>query len=119
MLCEEYGHRTGGLPDLCLWNPAAGKILFSEVKGPGDVLSESQRVWIDVFLASGVPVEVAKVVTQEGYDRLMEVKEGKKRKGKGGKAGAGGKGKKRRKEESESEDEVAEEEAAASEAEVM
>ena len=80
MLCEEYGHRTGGLPDLCLWNPVERKILFSEVKGPGDVLSETQRVWIDVLLSSGVPVEVAKVVTQEGYDKMMQVK-GKGKKG--------------------------------------
>jgi len=106
MMCEEYGHRTSGLPDLCLWNPATRQILFSEVKGPGDALSESQRVWIDVFLSSGVPVEVAKVVTQEGYERMMEVQQGKKRKGKGGKGGGGGKGKKRKKEESEAEDEA-------------
>lgn len=91
-----------------MWNPSTGRILFSEVKGPGDVLSETQRVWIDVFLASGVPVEVAKVVTQEGYDKLMEVKEKGKRKGKGGqgaKGPKGGKGKRRKKEESETESE--------------
>lgn len=70
------------MPANCsLWNPAERKILFSEVKGPGDVLSETQRVWIDVFLASGVPVEVAKVVTREGLEKMEEVKG----RGKGGK----------------------------------
>ncbi|KWU46578.1 hypothetical protein RHOSPDRAFT_8870, partial [Rhodotorula sp. JG-1b] len=27
---EEYGHRTGGIPDLCLWNPETSRALFSE-----------------------------------------------------------------------------------------
>ncbi|GAA5874991.1 hypothetical protein JCM3774_000467 [Rhodotorula dairenensis] len=59
---EEYGHRTGGIPDLCLWNPETSRALFSEIKGPGDQLSETQKVWIDVLLAAGVGVEVVKVV---------------------------------------------------------
>ncbi|GAA5879167.1 hypothetical protein JCM1840_006215 [Sporobolomyces johnsonii] len=62
---EEYGHRTGGIPDLCLWNPATAKVLFAEIKGPGDKLSETQKVWIDVLLAAGVGVEVCRVVTSE------------------------------------------------------
>ncbi|GAA5848994.1 hypothetical protein JCM3766R1_005419 [Sporobolomyces carnicolor] len=59
---EEYGHRTGGIPDLCLWNPDSSKVLFSEVKGPGDSLSETQKVWIDVLVSSGVKVDVCRVV---------------------------------------------------------
>ncbi|GAA5895235.1 hypothetical protein JCM5296_002019 [Sporobolomyces johnsonii] len=70
---EEYGHRTGGIPDLCslspsscsLWNPATATVLFAEIKGPGDKLSETQKVWIDVLLAAGVGVEVCRVVTSE------------------------------------------------------
>ncbi|GAA5933114.1 fanconi-associated nuclease 1 [Sporobolomyces koalae] len=59
---EEYGHRTGGIPDLCLWNPAEAVVLFSEVKGPGDKLSETQKVWIDVLQSAGVGVELCLVV---------------------------------------------------------
>ncbi|GAA6045103.1 hypothetical protein NBRC10513_004905 [Rhodotorula toruloides] len=59
---EEYGHRTGGIPDLCLWNPSTSRALFAEIKGPGDQLSETQKVWIDVLLGAGVGVEVVRVV---------------------------------------------------------
>ncbi|CEQ43030.1 SPOSA6832_04915, partial [Sporobolomyces salmonicolor] len=65
MFVEEYGHRTGGIPDLCLWNPTTATVLFSEIKGPGDKLSETQKVWIDVLLSAGVGVEVCRVVTSE------------------------------------------------------
>ncbi|GAA6056318.1 hypothetical protein JCM3770_000667 [Rhodotorula araucariae] len=64
---EEYGHRTGGIPDLCLWDPLTSRALFAEIKGPGDALSETQKVWIDVLLAAGVGVEVVRVVeSREG-----------------------------------------------------
>lgn len=94
---EEYGHRTGGIPDLwsvslvtgsagrvlakadaatnvdSLWNPETSRALFSEVKGPGDQLSETQKVWIDVLLAAGVGVEVVKVVeTKERRDETPD-----------------------------------------------
>ncbi|BGO89330.1 hypothetical protein JCM10020v2_000956 [Rhodotorula toruloides] len=69
---EEYGHRTGGIPDLwfvspsslwqLLWNPSKSQALFAEIKGPGDQLSETQKVWIDVLLGAGVGVEVVRVV---------------------------------------------------------
>ncbi|ORY75355.1 VRR-NUC domain-domain-containing protein [Leucosporidium creatinivorum] len=82
MFCEEYGHRTGGIPDLCLWNPALSLCKFSEVKGPGDHLSETQKVWIDVLLGAGVEVEVCRVVTSEEKDE-MDRKERERSKGKG------------------------------------
>ncbi|GAA5917683.1 hypothetical protein JCM6882_008324 [Rhodosporidiobolus microsporus] len=52
VFAEEYGHQTGGIPDLCLWNPSARRVLFAEVKGPGDTLSETQKVWLNVLLAA-------------------------------------------------------------------
>ncbi|GAA6043410.1 hypothetical protein JCM8097_008577 [Rhodosporidiobolus ruineniae] len=52
VFAEEYGHRTGGIPDLCLWNPSTRRVLFSEIKGPGDTLSETQKVWLDVLLGA-------------------------------------------------------------------
>jgi len=52
-----------------LWNPSESKVLFSEIKGPGDKLSETQKVWIDVLLSSGVGVEVCRVVESRKLDR--------------------------------------------------
>lgn len=57
---EEYGHRTGGIPDLCLWrySNSEKRCLFSEVKGPGDRLSETQENWIDFLAGLGGSLEV-------------------------------------------------------------
>ncbi|KAG8733061.1 hypothetical protein FRC11_008942 [Ceratobasidium sp. 423] len=61
LLAEEYGSRGGGVPDLFIWNATEKKCKFVEVKGPGDNLSETQKVWIDVLLNAGVDVEVCRV----------------------------------------------------------
>ncbi|WWC58851.1 uncharacterized protein I303_101396 [Kwoniella dejecticola CBS 10117] len=64
MLAEEYRHRCSGVPDLMgnrVWNYERKEARFVEVKGPGDSLSETQKVWIDVLLSSGIPVEVCRV----------------------------------------------------------
>ena len=59
-----------------LWNPETSRALFSEIKGPGDQLSETQKVWIDVLLAAGVSVEVVKVVeTKERRDETPGAEE--------------------------------------------
>ncbi|GAA5840395.1 hypothetical protein JCM11251_006549 [Rhodosporidiobolus azoricus] len=118
VFAEEYGHRTGGIPDLCLWNPTLRRVLFAEVKGPGDTLSETQKVWLDVLLAAsaassaaagegGVDVEVVRVVTsREGAEESDEASDedgdgdsrGKKRKRrKKGKNGGGGRARSRSK----------------------
>ena len=118
---EEYGHRTGGIPDLwcvhlslslylsrhlddcahadassllrlarSLWNPTTGRALFAEIKGPGDQLSETQKVWIDVLLGAGVGVEVTRVVeSREEREASVEEREGKEEDGEEG--GGGGK----------------------------
>ncbi|WVQ82523.1 hypothetical protein IAT38_004652 [Cryptococcus sp. DSM 104549] len=65
MLAEEYRHRASGVPDLIVWNPETKEARFVEVKGPGDSLSETQKIWIDVLLSSGIPVEVCRVKAQE------------------------------------------------------
>ncbi|SCV67061.1 BQ2448_5707 [Microbotryum intermedium] len=67
---EEYGHKTGGMPDLCIWNVEQGVCKFVEVKGPGDRLSETQRVWLDVLLRAGLQVEVCRVVTTEDMTKM-------------------------------------------------
>jgi len=56
---------------------------FVEVKGPGDSLSETQKVWIDVLLSAGIQVEVCKVKSKD-----LSAAEQKKRK-RSGTAGSG------------------------------
>jgi fanconi-associated nuclease 1 len=60
LFSEEYGHRTGGMPDLCLWKHTntEKRCMFSEVKGPGDRLSETQENWIDFLAGLGGTLEV-------------------------------------------------------------
>ena len=45
IVSEEYRTRGGGLPDLFLWHDEKRCCKFVEVKGPGDKLSESQKVY--------------------------------------------------------------------------
>ncbi len=46
------------MPDLVIWRMEDRVVRFVEVKGPGDRLSETQKVWIDVLLRAGVEVQV-------------------------------------------------------------
>jgi Fanconi-associated nuclease 1 len=48
------------MPDLCLWkySDTEKRCLFSEVKGPGDRLSETQENWIDFLAGLGGSLEV-------------------------------------------------------------
>ncbi|KZT57584.1 hypothetical protein CALCODRAFT_452810 [Calocera cornea HHB12733] len=64
LLCEEYGQRGGGVPDLIIWNAAEKTTRFVEVKGPGDNLMETQKIWADVLLSAGVVMEVCRVVEE-------------------------------------------------------
>lgn len=50
---------------LSLWNISELQCKFVEVKGPGDVLSTTQKVWIDLLLKLGIGVELCKVKTLE------------------------------------------------------
>ncbi|KAG8916910.1 hypothetical protein FRC02_003470 [Tulasnella sp. 418] len=61
LLCEEYGKRASGVPDLIVWNAAIKDAHFVEVKGPGDSLQENQKLWIDVLVGCGATVEVCRV----------------------------------------------------------
>jgi hypothetical protein len=44
MQAEDFSGTGGGVPDLFLWNVEYKTAKFVEVKGPGDTLSEKQRV---------------------------------------------------------------------------
>jgi hypothetical protein len=60
MLCErfaiDYRFTHSGLPDLLLWNPDTNKAKLVEVKGPGDRLSEKQKIWIDALSSRGCDI---------------------------------------------------------------
>ncbi|SJX63533.1 uncharacterized protein SRS1_14289 [Sporisorium reilianum f. sp. reilianum] len=58
MLCEEWDHCSSGMPDLVVWRMRDKVVRFVEVKGPGDRLSETQKVWIDALLRAGVEVQL-------------------------------------------------------------
>ncbi|WVQ76980.1 hypothetical protein IAR50_006659 [Cryptococcus sp. DSM 104548] len=79
MLAEEYRHRASGVPDLIVWNAETKDARFVEVKGPGDSLSETQKIWIDVLLSLGIQVEVCRVKAIAATDAQLEKVE-KKRK---------------------------------------
>lgn len=55
---SDFSSYRSGFPDLLLWNPAAAKSLFVEVKGPGDALHLHQAQWLDFLRQSGAEVAV-------------------------------------------------------------
>ena len=50
---ENYSGSGGGVPDLIVWNHEKREAKFVEVKGPGDTLSETQKV--RAVLVAGIP----------------------------------------------------------------
>ncbi|KAJ2030258.1 hypothetical protein H4S03_007116 [Coemansia sp. S3946] len=68
VLAREYRSKSSGFPDLCLWNSVTEKVMFVEVKGPKDKLSDSQRDWIDILLTNGLSVEVCLVREGDARD---------------------------------------------------
>ncbi|KAI8984563.1 VRR-NUC domain-containing protein [Mycotypha africana] len=69
---EEFDQRQGGMPDLCCWNYEKKECLFSEVKGPNDQLSKTQKMWIETLSSFGINVEVCYVKIWEGEDIILE-----------------------------------------------
>ncbi|TIA86933.1 hypothetical protein E3P99_03517 [Wallemia hederae] len=74
VLCQDWDHRTGGMPDLVLWRMDTRTAKFAEVKGPGDTLSETQKVWNDVLLSSQCDVDLCHVVASN-VDEVNEDEE--------------------------------------------
>ena len=58
IIASEPYYWGGGQPDLILWSPSRKKVLFSEVKGPGDTLSPRQRWWLTELVQMGAGAEV-------------------------------------------------------------
>jgi hypothetical protein len=105
-LCMDHKHLTGGMPDLLMWRvavPCGGgadalplshpdlvlppravvEVRLVEVKGPRDVLSEKQHLWLRVLLAARIHAGVCKVTEPTGAGGA-----GKRGRG-GGEAGEG------------------------------
>ena len=65
VMAQEYQQRGGGIPDLFLWQPEKGEVMFAEVKSENDRLSDTQRLWIHVLTGAGVKVELCNAVARE------------------------------------------------------
>ncbi|KAK3274710.1 hypothetical protein CYMTET_17120, partial [Cymbomonas tetramitiformis] len=61
VLAQDYDAWAGGMPDLFLYQPMQRRARLVEVKGPGDKLSDRQRVSIDYLLRLEADVWVAHV----------------------------------------------------------
>ncbi|KAJ2806737.1 hypothetical protein H4R20_001575 [Coemansia guatemalensis] len=70
VLASEYRLKRSGFPDLCMWSTELNNIMFVEVKGPKDKLSETQRDWLDILTTNNIDVEVCHV--REGDARDFE-----------------------------------------------
>lgn len=55
---------SGGQPDLLVWNSRTKRVMFAEVKGPGDHLSPRQRWWLAHLMSVGAEAEVCYVVDE-------------------------------------------------------
>ena len=65
VMAQEYQQRGGGIPDLFLWHPENGEVMFSEVKSENDRLSDTQRLWIHVLTGAGIKVELCNAFARE------------------------------------------------------
>ena len=70
LLTDPY-YWGGGQPDLLAWNVEKRKIVFAEVKGPGDHLSPRQRWWLAELKRLGAEAEVCHVVDEKGTNRSL------------------------------------------------
>ncbi|PIA13903.1 hypothetical protein COEREDRAFT_48057 [Coemansia reversa NRRL 1564] len=68
VLASEYRLKRSGFPDLCLWSTELDNIMFVEVKGPKDKLSETQRDWLDILTTNNIDVEVCHVRDGDARD---------------------------------------------------
>jgi len=91
VMSQEYAQRGGGVPDLFLWRSGKeetsggeekddknaddgagkgnekgkGEVMFAEVKSENDRLSDTQRLWMNVLIGAGIPVELCNAVARE------------------------------------------------------
>ena len=70
-LMMNHRHTRSGFPDLTLWDVRGKRLLFVEVKGPNDRLSNKQILWIDYLNAIGIEAIVCHV--EDGHGMRGEV----------------------------------------------
>ncbi|GAB3284745.1 VRR-NUC domain-containing protein [Parahaliea aestuarii] len=64
LLFDPEAYRRG-FPDLIAFGETPGDYCMVEVKGPGDALQDSQKRWLRIFAAEGIPAAVAWVQWRE------------------------------------------------------
>jgi len=60
-LIRDHRATRSGFPDLTVWNPGTNELRVVEVKGPSDVLSTKQILWIRFLNEVGITTEVCYV----------------------------------------------------------
>lgn len=60
-----------------VWNPATHKCKFVEVKGPGDIARENQKLWFDALLRAGFDVDLCKVIDATAKPAIPSVRKRK------------------------------------------
>lgn len=78
LIMQDPYYWGGGQPDILAWNVEERKIIFSEVKGPGDQLSPRQRWWLSELTKCSAIAEVCYVV-DEGDNETVKKSKGKKK----------------------------------------
>lgn len=69
IISEDYRIVSGGVPDLIVWDIRTKKCKFVEVKSDNDKLQENQKLWIDILLRAGIPVDLCNVI-EEGSKKM-------------------------------------------------
>lgn len=62
-LAMDYRNYSSGMPDLVLWRN--GDVMLVEVKSENDKLSDQQRNWLSLLLASSVHVRLCKISSKK------------------------------------------------------
>ena len=76
-LIMNHRHTRSGFPDLTMWDVHGSRVIFIEVKGPNDRLSNKQILWLDYLNAIGIEAKVCHVEDGNGM-RSREVSEKKR-----------------------------------------
>lgn len=77
LFCQDYRGRSSGGPDLFVWNSETHACKFVEVKGPGDVARENQKLWFDSLLRAEVDVDLCKVIDINAKPSISNIRKRK------------------------------------------
>ena len=78
-LIMNHRNTRSGFPDLTMWDTTGpGRVMFVEVKGPNDRLSNKQILWLDYLTAIGIEALVCHVEEVNGGGTFLSSKVEKK-----------------------------------------